>query len=432
MVEPPWRTDEPARDEVVERHPLAIRLDRTEHRDRLTVGGDQDAFASCRSPHHRSDVVPQLADTHVTPAVHADDTTHVSHVVFVSWWGGGNMTPVLSLGAEMRRRGHEVTVVGPKQFAARLALDDIAHVPVASWTPAVEEVRTASDELHPDLLVIDFMMGDVLAAAPTIESARRTAALVHTMWQPVADGQWDNVTVFYGLDRINEVRRDLGLEAVEHGSELLRDVGHVLAAMPAPLDRPLETTWPNARYLGPLLEPAGPDEGVTFPGGSPLVVVGLGTTPMAEEDLLRRTLAAIGELGVGRFLVTVGDHLDPAGFPEPPNAVVTRYVRHAAVLPQATAVVSHGGLGTTIASAAHGLPMLAIPLGRDQPANAARVVELGIGSSLEPTASVAELAEALLALLASVDLRDRSRTIGEEIARSHPAPHDAFAALLDL
>jgi MGT family glycosyltransferase len=366
----------------------------------------------------------------VTPAVHDDDTTHVSHVVFVSWWGGGNMTPVLSLGAEMRRRGHEVTVVGPKQFGSRLALDDITHVPVASWTPAVEEVRTAVDDARPDLLVIDGMMGEVLAAAPSFDGARQTAALVHTMWQPVADEEWDNVSVFCGIDRINDIRRDHGLAEVASGVHLLRDLDHVLAAMPEPLDRPLRTNWQNARYLGPLLEPAGPDEGVTFPGSSPLVVVGLGTTPMEEDDLLRRTLAAIGELGVGRFLVTVGDHLDPAGFPEPPNAVVTRYIRHAAVLPQATAVVSHGGLGTTIAAAAYGLPTLAIPLGRDQPANAARVVELGIGFSLEPTASVAEVAEALLALLASVDLRDRARTIGQEIARSHPDPHGAFAALL--
>ena len=63
----------------------------------------------------------------------------------------------------------------------------------------------------------------------------------------------------------------------------------------------------------------------------------------------------------------------------PPNATRTGYVRHGAVLPHADLVIDHAGLGTVLAALAHGLPQLCVPLGRDQPANAAAVSRTGAG-----------------------------------------------------
>jgi len=61
---------------------------------------------------------------------------------------------------------------------------------------------------------------------------------------------------------------------------------------------------------------------------------------------------------------------------------VTRFVPQAEVLPRCRAVVSHGGSGTLVASLAHGLPSVLIPLGADQLVNAARAEELGIARVL--------------------------------------------------
>src|SRR5205809_725560 len=65
-----------------------------------------------------------------------------------------------------------------------------------------------------------------------------------------------------------------------------------------------------------------------------------------------------------------------------------RAVRHVAfdpfqeLLPLCTAVVHHGGIGTTARALAAGTPQLVLPLAWDQPDNAARVGRLGAGSSL--------------------------------------------------
>ena len=78
-------------------------------------------------------------------------------------------------------------------------------------------------------------------------------------------------------------------------------------------------------------------------------------------------------------------HRRPAGNPSslgavPTNVVVERFVPQAEVLPRSAAVVCHGGSGTVLASLAHGVPLLCLPRGADQFANAANLERVGAGS----------------------------------------------------
>ena len=64
------------------------------------------------------------------------------------------------------------------------------------------------------------------------------------------------------------------------------------------------------------------------------------------------------------------------------------------LLPQVAALVHHGGIGTTAAALAAGIPQLIAPFAFDQFDNAARVVRLGVGRSgatLHPKRWAAEL-----------------------------------------
>jgi UDP:flavonoid glycosyltransferase YjiC (YdhE family) len=72
----------------------------------------------------------------------------------------------------------------------------------------------------------------------------------------------------------------------------------------------------------------------------------------------------------------------------PPNVTVVAAAPHAEVLKQAALVVTHAGHGTIIKSLAAGVPVVALPMGRDQPDNAARMVATGAGVSLKPSANV--------------------------------------------
>jgi rhamnosyltransferase subunit B len=58
------------------------------------------------------------------------------------------------------------------------------------------------------------------------------------------------------------------------------------------------------------------------------------------------------------------------------------YALYSQVLPRASIIVHHGGIGTTGQSLRAGKPMLVVPLAHDQFDNAARIARLGLGRVL--------------------------------------------------
>jgi len=107
--------------------------------------------------------------------------------------------------------------------------------------------------------------------------------------------------------------------------------------------------------------------------------------------------------------VLTGPELEPSEVDVPDGVVVEQFVPHEAILPEAALVVAHGGTGTLLAALAAGVPVLSLPLGRDQPANAHRLEQLGLGRALDREASVAEIDAAVTAMLGSEALHARVR-----------------------
>ena len=75
-----------------------------------------------------------------------------------------------------------------------------------------------------------------------------------------------------------------------------------------------------------------------------------------------------------RVLVTA-----TAELPAAPTVRVERFVAHGPVLERAAAVVCHGGMGIVQKAIAAGVPIVAVPFGRDQPEVARRITGSGAG-----------------------------------------------------
>jgi UDP:flavonoid glycosyltransferase YjiC (YdhE family) len=184
-----------------------------------------------------------------------------------------------------------------------------------------------------------------------------------------------------GLPALNQARAEFGLAPLRDGLDLLGKADRVLVCSSPSYDFAPGSVPANVRYVGPQLDDAASaDSGNPWagPSGRPLVLVGLSSTVMRQEGLLQRAADALGQLQV-RGLITTGPAVDPAVIVAPPNVTVTRWVRHAAVI-KALIV---------------GVPMVVVPLGRDQPDNAARVVHAGAGIRLRKNASVSALRAAI-------------------------------------
>ncbi len=129
-------------------------------------------------------------------------------------------------------------------------------------------------------------------------------------------------------------------------------------------------------------------------------------------DYFRAAAQACSDLGVrGVFLSR-----DPAAKNFASETILVRdYADFAALLPQSSAIVHHGGLGTVAAALASGTPQLILPWVNDQPFNAKSVVRLGAGLSLSPRKDEGT-GEKLRLLLQSEPIKHRCEMYARRLA----------------
>jgi UDP:flavonoid glycosyltransferase YjiC (YdhE family) len=222
---------------------------------------------------------------------------------------------------------------------------------------------------------------------------------------------------------INELRAAQGLSPDPDLSMLSRYL--VIAPFPPSYRDPAFPLPPTAYTIraltldSSLRQPPWP---VQMPN-KPTVYVTLGTVFNLESgDLFQRVLAGLRELPVN-LIVTVGHEIDPQEFgPQPAHVHIARYIPQSSILPHCDLLVSHGGSGSVIGALAHGVPMVLIPIGADQPLNAARCAELGLAQTLDAVDSTpAMLRDAAAAVLSDPRYRRAAERFQDEIA-AQPEP----------
>jgi MGT family glycosyltransferase len=228
-----------------------------------------------------------------------------------------------------------------------------------------------------------------------------------------------------GLPAVNAARAALGLPPLAGLLDQLAAADRLLLATSRAFDFPAERLPDQIRYVGPQLDDPAWAEPWVSPWAAddprPLVLVAFSTTFQDQAALVQRTIDALAGLPA-RGLVTLGPALDGDGLRAAGNIVIRRSAPHGAVMREAAAVVCHGGHGTTMRALAHRLPLLCLPLGRDQDDNAVRVAARGAGLALPADASTAAIREALRRLLEEPGFRAAARMLGNAVAAEAAAP----------
>ncbi len=282
-------------------------------------------------------------------------------------------------------------------------------------------VGALASDWAPDVMVADeFDFGSVIAAE--VLSVPHATVLVNaagSLIRPEVVGPT--------LDRLRQ----------EHGLAPDPDLGAasrylVLTPFPPGFRDPAFPLPPTAHGFRMIVSP---DEPARAPWarhleGEATVYVTLGTEFNLESgDLFERVIAGLREL-TANVLVTVGRQIDPVELgPQPPHLHVERYLPQADVLPHCDLVLFHGGSGTLTGVLAHGLPMVLLAMGADQPGNAARCQSLGVGISLDPVAvTPGDVSESVTAVLADPAYRQAAGRLREAMA-ALPDPGTAVALL---
>jgi MGT family glycosyltransferase len=116
-------------------------------------------------------------------------------------------------------------------------------------------------------------------------------------------------------------------------------------------------------------------------GDKPLLYVSFGSLGAGDTALLKRLIAALGQMPL-RALVNVGDYLDQYT-DVPPNVIVDRWFPQPSVIPKVDAVIHHGGNNSFTECLYFGKPALILPYVWDGHDNATRVQETGHGFRLD-------------------------------------------------
>lgn len=407
--------------------------------------------------------------------------------LFVLWEGGGNVPPILGLARRLVARGHRVHVISDpcnasearatgatfaaytsaphrhdkhaasmlvKDFAARDAgaafrvfLDTIACGPALAYA---QDVGAELAQFPADVMVVNELLFGGLFAA---EQAGLPCAMVipgtYTLPAPgmpppgmfpargVRGWMVDRIArvvvkrmLAAGTPALQHARHRLGLPPLKHPLDYIEQLDRVLLLTSRAFE--FSARFPaNLRLVGPILDDPRWAESWASPWPhdhpDPLVVVAFSTTFQGHQNLVQRVIGALAGWPV-RGLVTLGPALDQADFQAPPNVALCDAAPHGQVLPHASAVVTHAGHGTVIRALAHGVPLVCLPIGRDQPGNAARVTYHQAGMRLAQMASVKAIRSAIQRVVGDSQFRVAAQLLGQRIR----AEGEADAAIAEL
>lgn len=406
-----------------------------------------------------------------------------THYVVVTTGSAGDLFPFLKLAAGLRARGHQITFVAPSlhEDAVRragvpfhgtyadpavLADPDLWHprrgfevvwkavqpglreLPLVlarlpRWQPCVivahplaipaadlcraggRDVRVVAAYLAPSNIPT---VHDPLILGPLPIARWVPQAVRGWLWRRIGKSMIDPVV----LPDMNTERAAVGLAPVDSLLAFLKGAPDLSLTLFPEWFGPRKPDWPRPLVMGDFMlydpDPAAafsPELDAFLAGGARPVVFTHGTGNQQAEAYFAHALSAVRQLGLRAIFLTAHEAQVPRGLP--PAVLWQPYLPFQKLLPQAAALVHHGGIGSTAEALRAGIPQLIVPLAYDQFDNGARVKALGAGLTLPHSRlSASSLASALRSLLAAPLIAIQADGLSTQLT---PAP--SIAALLD-
>jgi zeaxanthin glucosyltransferase len=220
---------------------------------------------------------------------------------------------------------------------------------------------------------------------------------------------------------VNDQRRTWGLKPLKRSTDALSTLAQI-TQLPEALEFDVPDKPAILHYTGPFVD-AGQRPQVEFPwerlDGRPLVYASLGTMQNGSETIFRTIAEGCAGLGA-QLIISLGGGLDPARLGTlAGDPIVVRYAPQLEIVKRAAVVITHAGLNTVLESLAEGVPLVALPLGNDQPGVAARVAARGAGVVIPQTKlTAAKLRVAMRTVLHNENYRHAAGALKEAIAKA--------------
>jgi zeaxanthin glucosyltransferase len=400
---------------------------------------------------------------------------------FVGYPASGHLNPMTALARRLQSRGHEVIFIGipdTEPFVRAAGLTFVpyceeeypvgslarTYAPVAKmhglevvqytcakiFAPltraALKHLPQKLEEARVDALVVDpihffLELVPMSMSIPFVHvwcalhfdfSGSTPAPLFNWRHETTPEALIRNVG---GLQQIGESLMPVVVEAIPYAERTglqinWQEPGSTLSKLAVITQAPKEFDFPGIplpahfHYAGPFHDGEG-REPVAFPreklNGKPVIYASLGTLVNGLDHAYRAILEAATKLPGVQLVLSVGQSVNPDELrPIPSDAIIVRTAPQLELLKGAALCITHAGLNTTLEALAQGVPMIALPIGYDQPGVAARVEYHGVGESLEiETLTGEQLLVAIRKVLENPSYRERARYFQKVIGETH-------------
>lgn len=327
---------------------------------------------------------------------------HSSRILcVVTGCGGGDWHPLLALAAGLQLRGHDLTVACDRstvQYVQASGLTtlclpqglDLADV----FQPALSRLLSRQEKLFPGdenplekwgVSCVDYVKSSLNGWRPSLIITSLLAVGLGAILAGSLATPWCflNPSFYFGPPRgylRDEDFSEMGVEMYRHWLlPLVETADMVLHATDQAFDICPALLPSRHRYVGPMFwELPGNAQEFLQVSGPPWILIALSTSPQPGDLTIVKIALKALEMMDFRILVTLADGHDKEDLGRiAANVHVTGYTPHSNVLPYCRLVISHAGHGIVMKSMAHGIPMVLVPWGRDQPGVAARARRLG-------------------------------------------------------
>lgn len=403
------------------------------------------------------------------------------HYVLITAGTAGDMYPFMSLARALQQLGRKATVMGPAFHAGMVRQAGLPFVELGTdadylkvvnnpdiWHPS-KGLRTLLENYSEQLGQIRSALAALAAQEPCIVIAHPlampAAAIVRentpdmklvavylapsnlrtchdpltigplrvppwvpmawrgALWRLIEDKMIDPAAV----PQVNAARLAAGLAPITSFIAHLASAPDLSVALFPSWFAPPCPDWPQPLRMGDF-QLFDPSAGQALPGeltdflaqGEKPIVFTPGTGHVHAAAYFQSAMKAVTRMGRRAIFLTRCREQIPAVLPE--TILWQPYVALANLLPQAAALVHHGGIGTTAEALRAGVPQLVVPFAWDQFDNGARVAALGVGSVLPASRlSTRALARKLHNILSSSAMHAQCRAVAAHFKHSDGA-----------
>lgn len=397
------------------------------------------------------------------------------NIILMGYGSRGDVQPFLGLAVALRERGHQVTLAAPGDFEAQITTYNIPYIRIPITNMEMlqrDSAKRVASRITPATLlafwreVIPELKRALLATTHTVAEAARSADLliahgflipaaysIHQQLKiplmlgiaapvvstqhfpspalpPISFGQrFYNPLSYqlllrgvlsYMIEPMNTYRKSLGLPTLSAGKIVqIFNSGQIPVVMHYSRHlMPAAPDWASSVHVVgawtlPTQDHWTPPEALTsfLAKGDAPVFFGFGSMPVDKPAQMSQTISEGLRMAGLRGVLQAGW----AGLAhEDEHLISIGDVPHDWLFPQMSAIVHHGGSGTTHSALRAGKPALVVPFMADQPFWARRLVELGVGvPPIKLKQLTAErLAGALRTLTQDSSMRQRAADMG--------------------